>query len=322
MLCLCLCCRYVGYFWVVLCSGPGPVGVLPKPRAVQLRQVVIRGLAHGTADSCVLLVEARPSGSLAPRASRVCARVAPRAVSGGVAGELAAGWQGPSTTDQLSLEWVVCLVAVNMHHLRRWVVQGVKAVKAVNAGACSALIMLSTLVFVVLVAGLCMVPCAHAPLADDDTCTISSDPSGDTITFRMPAASQGLSLMQQHNSSGNNSGIGPGAAPAVTAVAGPSPITDTQMSSVHGCCLLCGGSSSNACACSAAAYALPGAVPEAAQLPAEASGTPAAAARPLRAAPTADALADGHSAADEVWDASDQVGCCVVEGDVRLVVSG
>lgn len=86
---LCLCCRYVGYFWVVLCSGPGPVGVLPKPRAVQLRQVVIRGLAHGTADSCVLLVEARPSGSLAPRASRVCARVAPRAVSGGVAGELA-----------------------------------------------------------------------------------------------------------------------------------------------------------------------------------------------------------------------------------------
>jgi hypothetical protein len=82
-------CRYVGYFWAVLCSGPGPVGLLPRPRSLQLRQVTISGLPPGTADSCVLLVEARPSGSLAPSASRVCARSAPRAPSGSLTGELA-----------------------------------------------------------------------------------------------------------------------------------------------------------------------------------------------------------------------------------------
>lgn len=80
-------CRYVGYFWAVLCSGPGPAGLLPEPRSVQLRQVTISGLPPGTADSCVLLVEARPSGSLAPHASRVCARSAPRALSGSLTGE-------------------------------------------------------------------------------------------------------------------------------------------------------------------------------------------------------------------------------------------
>lgn len=81
-----VCARYVGYFWAVLCSSPGPVGALPTPVSVQLRQVTVSGLPPGTADSCVLVVEARPSGSLAPRASRVCARSAPGALSGSLTG--------------------------------------------------------------------------------------------------------------------------------------------------------------------------------------------------------------------------------------------
>jgi hypothetical protein len=93
-----LSCRYVGYFWAVLCSGPSPEGVLPPPRTVQLRQVTISGLPSGTADSCELLVEARPSGSLAPRAAIVCRRSAPRATSGTGAGRLSKSlWtRGPS----------------------------------------------------------------------------------------------------------------------------------------------------------------------------------------------------------------------------------
>lgn len=65
--------RYVGYFWSVLSNGPKPVGALLKPRTVQIRQVQITGLPPGAADECVVVVEARQSGSAAASATRVFA---------------------------------------------------------------------------------------------------------------------------------------------------------------------------------------------------------------------------------------------------------
>lgn len=211
-------CRYITYFWAVLCSSPGPVGSLPKPRTVQIRRVSISGLPAGTADSCVLLVEARPSGSLAPRGSRVCLRAAPRASGGGAS-------------------------------------------------------------------GLCLVPCAHAPVVqEEDSCSISSDALGDTLTFKMPAASLGLSTLPHSSSSsaGHTAPTGhggPGRAPHAAAadcaavqgmasnmqtahaVSGAGAAADVSTAGAPGCCMLCGAASSSCCACTPAAGDLPGSVP-------------------------------------------------------------
>jgi hypothetical protein len=64
-------CRYVGYFWHVLSAGPKPLGSLPKPQTLQLRQISITGLPPGAAEQCVVVLEARPSGSCAASGSKV-----------------------------------------------------------------------------------------------------------------------------------------------------------------------------------------------------------------------------------------------------------
>jgi hypothetical protein len=80
-------CRYVGYFWQVLSAGPKPLGSLPKPRTLQLRQISISGLPQGSAEQCSVVVEVRPSGSCAASGSRVFVSRAVRPSAPGVPGE-------------------------------------------------------------------------------------------------------------------------------------------------------------------------------------------------------------------------------------------
>lgn len=161
-----------------------------------------------------------------------------------------------------------------------------------------------------------MVPCAHVPLVQEDSCcSISSSPHGDTLTFRMPAASMGLSPLPLHSSS-IATRTAPAAAGSQVAEAaphcGPAGGADSSTVGRHGCCLCCGAPAANSCACSTQPDALPGAVP-AGQQPAAALAT--AGARADSSSSCAGGLPD-----DSCWDASEQAGCCVVEGDVRLVV--
>lgn len=83
----CALCRYVGYFWSVLSGGPKPLGSLPRPRTLQLRELLITGLPAGIAEQCVVVVEARPSGSTAASASRVFFSAARKPPAANVPGE-------------------------------------------------------------------------------------------------------------------------------------------------------------------------------------------------------------------------------------------
>ncbi|WIA40134.1 hypothetical protein OEZ86_013535 [Tetradesmus obliquus] len=78
--------RYVGYCWRVLSSGPKPLGRLPQPRSLQLRQIHISGLPPGSAEQCSVVVEVRPSGSSAAGGSRVFASRALRPAAASVPG--------------------------------------------------------------------------------------------------------------------------------------------------------------------------------------------------------------------------------------------
>ncbi|WIA19851.1 hypothetical protein OEZ85_005754 [Tetradesmus obliquus] len=78
--------RYVSYFWRVLSSGPKPLGRLPQPRSLQLRQIHISGLPPGSAEQCSVVVEVRPSGSSAAGGSRVFASRALRPAASSVPG--------------------------------------------------------------------------------------------------------------------------------------------------------------------------------------------------------------------------------------------
>jgi hypothetical protein len=387
--------RYIFYFWAVLCSSPGPVGLLPKPRTVQVRQVTIRGLPAGTADSCMLLVEARPSGSLAPRGSRVCLRVAPRALGGGASGEgICVGPLDTSLTDVSVLHMRVDLqqyfvwqrsrtgrllaqrISLSLQHMPLgWLESTVAGISKTWAIVSTCLLWSR-----VSGAGLCMVPCAHAPLVQGDSCSISTDALGDTLTFKIPAASLGLCLLP-HNSSSTAAhaahsahaahATGPGCldtSPKATVVdsravhalashmrpehephAAPCAGTaaDVSTAGAPGCCMLCGAASSRCCACTPAAGDLPGSVPshESAEV------LPGATPHIQQASNTSPGLCEGSqgmgtgfcgvidatasawcahhgsgsACAEPVWpadpwEATVDEGCCVVEGDVRLMV--
>lgn len=165
-----------------------------------------------------------------------------------------------------------------------------------------------------LAAGLCMAPCMQ-PWVEDDSCSISTTPAGDTLTFKMPAASMGLSTMQQQQHSiVPVEAAGAAGAPGVAAGA-PDGACGAGMFS---CCSCCQASASSGCICSVGAEGLPGGVPSTAQPSSQAAD--AVAFGPGGAAAAAHAASSVPSV-DESWEVPEQAGCCVVEGDVRLVVS-
>jgi hypothetical protein len=265
--------------------------------------VTISGLPPATADSCELLVEARPSGSLAPRATTVCRRAAPRAASGSGAGKRSESlWtHGPYviscvvgcllTSAPFSCAGMPQLLHVPMSNIPSFM-------------SCC-----------VLHAGLCMVPCAHAPLVQDDSCCVSTNPLGDTLTFRMPAASMGLSSLstQQQTILAGRTGAVPGPVQQHGSV---STAGDASSAGPGGGCTTCGTSAAASCACAASSGALPGAVPASAGAEQQ-SGVHAAS----RAAGGGCISSSEAGLREDCWDAPEQAGCCVLEGDVRLLVS-
>lgn len=166
-----------------------------------------------------------------------------------------------------------------------------------------------------------MVPCAHAPqVQDDSSCSISTGPLGDTLTFRMPAASMGLSTLQQNSrpaalstAAGSAGCTGPNAVQEpCAAVRQASAGADMSTAGLpHGWCSCCGAPAGSCCACAPSFEQLPGAVLDAAAAPTFHADAQTAA--------CADSCAG--MVPDESWDMSDQAGSCVVEGDVRVVVS-
>lgn len=167
-------------------------------------------------------------------------------------------------------------------------------------------------------AGLCIVPCTHAPqVQDDSSCSISTGPEGDTLTFSMPAASMGLSTLQQNGRtavlSTEAGNAGPGAVQDACAADEDVP-AGAKVSTAglpHGWCSCCRATPGSCRVCAPSFEPLPGALPH------------SAAGSTLRMEAQTAACADGcaGTAPDESWDVSDEAGSCVVEGDARLVVS-
>lgn len=173
---------------------------------------------------------------------------------------------------------------------------------------------MSNCCFFLLHAGFCMVPCAHAPLVQDDSCCVSTGPHGDTLTFRMPAASMGLSsLSTQQQDSFAGTGVMPDPAQQHGVVTSAE---DASAAAAGGGCTSCGASAAAPCVCFASSGALPGAVPAAAEAE-QRSGAHAA----PGAAEGGCLSSSGAGLAEDCWDAAEQAGCCVLEGDVRFVVS-
>lgn len=159
-------------------------------------------------------------------------------------------------------------------------------------------------------------------MVQDNSCSISTGPLGDTLTFKMPAASMGLSpLPLSRSNSAARAAAGNGLCLAdAEGGAATAAVPDSFTAGLHGCCVCCGAASASSCTCASGCEGLPGAVPVTPDAGLTASHTAAGAAAQPGCAEAAH-NGSGTAVADEHWEASEQTGCCVVEGDVRLVVS-
>jgi hypothetical protein len=175
-----------------------------------------------------------------------------------------------------------------------------------------------------------MVPCSAPPQVQQDSngCKVTVSPAGDSLTLQLPAASLGLSLFAgrcSHNSNPVAAGVRSSAAAAAAAAA-----AETEEAVSLGCS--CGYDSprnksrGSCCSCCLGGVAAAVAPEDASVHELAAAGPPAAAG--AAAAGSAGFAVDSNAAAagcpaavDELGEGGEQSSCCVVEGDVRILVS-